>query len=140
METEDVLVYAYIQSAVNMKMKLLVLQFEMTGFICVCLLQMPLITQDGFNNFILSDACQKSLKSASVLSYISPLNERTAIVLLPSLLGRLAKGNSGTVGFTHVIEVLYKARFDLCGMKMLLLSKDSARELKIMCSSDIKVI
>ena len=87
----------------------------------------------------------KDLRSSFAASYVSPLNERTAILLLPSLMGHWMGGEtdggrgSGFGGWTKVLEVLHKGSFQLCGVKVVMMSKDSAREIKIMCSADISV-
>ncbi len=73
-----------------------------------------------------------------MMSYVSPLNERTAILLLPSLLESRTR-SGGTSGFVQVLEALHKAGFQFCGLKVVLLSKDSARELKILCCAEVEV-
>ncbi len=91
---------------------------------------------DNFDHILLPEACRKRLKSSSSMNYVSPLLERTIIFLPPTLL--FPEGVK-VPRFIHVLEVLNRIKFELCGMKMVLLSEDSVREIKIMLSLDIEV-
>lgn len=62
-----------------------------------------------------------------------------AILLFPSLLSRSVEDASSAAGFIHVLEVLYLAQFEICGMKMVMLSDDSVKELRMIFSLDAQV-
>jgi len=53
--------------------------------------------------------------------------------------GRGGGLSGGTAGFVQVLEVLHKANFLLCGARMVVMSRDSARGIKFMCSSAVSV-
>ena len=103
-------------------------------------LQIKLLSRDVFSNLLLPDESLKHRNiSSPLLRCSSPLKERMAILLFPALLSRSADDASCVASFIHVLGVLHQAQFEICGMKMVMLSDDSARELKIMFSLDVKV-
>lgn len=99
-------------------------------------MQIKALSEDNFSNLALSSSYEKKRQSSS--SYISPLLERTLIVLPPSFLCR-QRDKSDTHGFVHVLDFLLQSKFDVCGMKMVLLSRSSAQQLKFKLSLDIEV-
>lgn len=99
-------------------------------------MQVKALSVDNFNGLTLSSEYQKKRKSSS--SYASPLLEKTLILLPPSFLHQ-QRDKPDTNGFVHVLDFLLQSKFDVCGMKMVLLSRNSAEELKLILSLNIEV-
>ncbi len=75
----------------------------------------------------------------SIGGYVSPLMETTAIVLPPSLLPRPPTRPSHTPGFITILDLLEQAGFQLCGLKMAVISKERARAVCEAVASGSKV-
>ena len=110
--------------------------FSMPLYTCI---QIKLLTKDIFSDLLLPEEHRK-LKPvpSSTATYISPLLERTVIILPSSLLTQQEK-KPATLGFIHVLDFLHRSKFEICGMKMILFSEDSVREIRIILSLDVKV-
>lgn len=97
--------------------------------------QIKHLTENSFSNLFLPENCLKKQPS-----YSSPLLERTAIILPPSFLVSPAE-RLDTHGFISMLEFLSQsARFELCGLKMVLFSEDAAGELALRLSLGEKVV
>lgn len=105
---------------------------------CYVLFQINVLCEDNFGNLALSGECLEKLKhaSSSLLSFVSPLLERTAIVLPSSFFAQ--HGDKQGDDFIHMLDFLCHSKFDICGMKMVLFSEGSAKELCTILNYEIK--
>jgi hypothetical protein len=105
--------------------------------------QIKNLSEDNFDNLVFSKECLERLKhatsSSAMLTYVSPLLERTAIILPPSFFEKMHRDQQHVAEFVHVLDFLVQSRFDVCGMKMVLFSNDSAQKLRAILSLDVEV-
>lgn len=116
----------------------------MTKYFCsnkyAILFQINTLAKDNFDNLALSGECLEKLKqesSSRLLSFVSPLLERTAIVLPSSFFARHGD-REGVDDFIHVLDFLCQSKFDICGIKMVLFSDDRAKELRTILHDEIE--
>lgn len=99
---------------------------------------------DNFDGLALSSGSLEKLKFSSSsssslsLTYVSPLLERT-VIILPSFFFARPRDGPSVASFIHVLDFLCQSKFDICGMKTVLLSPDSAQELQVILSLEIEV-
>ena len=78
--------------------------------------------------------------SPSLLGFVSPLLERTAVILPSSFFTLSPTDRSSVDGFIYVLDLLHQTKFFLCGMKMVLFSSSSAKELQKILSMEMEEV
>ena len=99
-------------------------------------MQIKPLSEDNFSGLTLSKEYLEKQQSSS--NYVSPLLEKTLLLLPPCFL-YFQGGKPDTHGFVHVLDFLFQSKFEVCGMKMVQLSSKKAQELKLLLSLDIEV-
>lgn len=98
------------------------------------------LREDNFDRVALSEECLKRMRSSSnsLLGFVSPLLERTAVILPSSLFTFSPTDRSSVDGFIYVLDLLHQTKFFICGMKLVLFSSSSAKELQRILSMEME--